>query len=159
MIQTSADGRFFGGRVTILRKAILSDGVILATYGGSIDIQESAYIGPYCVIYGHGGVVIGPNTMIGAHTVVVAANHGFAQIDKPMNKQPLTTEGIAIAEDVWIGSGSMILDGTRIGKGAVIGAGSVVTGNIDAYTLAVGAPAKAIRNRKKAIESRANDQG
>jgi acetyltransferase-like isoleucine patch superfamily enzyme len=147
LIQMDSDGCSFGGCITVSDEVIISDGVILATYGGTIEIEAGVYIGPYCVVYGHGGVVIGRNTMIGAHTVIVPANHGFARTDVPMNAQPLTKEGISIGENVWIGSGCKILDGVRIGIGAVIGAGSVVTRDIDANAIAVGAPARVIRSR------------
>ena len=83
MIQTESDGRAFGGRIVVSERAIISDGVIIATYGGAIEIGARAYVGPYCVLYGHGGLVIGRNTMIGGHTLIVPANHGFARIDVP----------------------------------------------------------------------------
>jgi acetyltransferase-like isoleucine patch superfamily enzyme len=129
------------------RGVTLSDGVILATYGGMIEIGIGVYIGPYCVVYGHGGVAIGRNTMIGAHTVIVPANHGFGRTDVPMNVQPLTKEGITIGENVWIGSGCKILDGVQIGNGAVIGAGSVVTRSIEGHAIAVGSPARIVQSR------------
>jgi len=146
-IQTASDGHAFGGRIVVAKGVTLSDGVILATYAGSIEIGESSYVGPYCVLYGHGGLVIGRNTMIGAHTVIVPANHGFARVDVPMNAQPLTREGITIGEDVWIGSGCRVLDGVTIGNGAVIGAGAVVTKDIEAYGVALGVPATVVRIR------------
>jgi acetyltransferase-like isoleucine patch superfamily enzyme len=127
---------------------VISDGVLIATYGGSVEIEVRAYIGPYCVLYGHGGLAIGRNTMIGAHTVIIPANHGFARIDVPMNEQPLTQKGIQIGEDVWIGAGCQVLDGVRIGNSAVIGAGSVVSRDIDAYAIAYGAPAAVVGNRR-----------
>ncbi len=148
MIQTASDGVLFGGRIIVSEGVIISDGVIIATYGGTIEIAANAYIGPYCVLYGHGGLTIGRNTMIGAHTVIVPANHGFERIDVPMNMQPLTREGINVGEDVWIGSGCRILDGVRIGGGAVIGAGSVVTKDIDPYSIAFGVPATIVRSRQ-----------
>lgn len=76
MLQTDSDGCSFGGRILVSDGVVISDGVIIATYGGSIEIEARAYIGPYCVLYGHGGLAIGRNTMIGAHTVIVPANHG-----------------------------------------------------------------------------------
>ena len=148
MIQTDSDGESFGGRVVISERAIISDGVLIATYGGTIEIGANAYIGPYCVLYGHGGLRIGRNTMIGAHTVLIPANHGFARVDVPMNVQPLTREGIVVGEDVWIGSGCRILDGVRIGGGSVIGAGSVVTKDIEPWSVAFGVPAKMVRSRQ-----------
>ena len=148
MIQTTSDGVWFGGSVVVAERVSISDGVTVATYGGSIEIGESVYIGPYAVLYGHGGLSIGKHTMIGAHTVIVAANHGFERLDVPMNAQPLTKEGIHIGEDVWIGAGCQILDGVHVGDHAIIGAGSVVTKSVDAYAVAYGVPAVAVRSRK-----------
>jgi len=147
MIQIDTDGCVLGGRIRISKAAIISDGAIIAPYGGSIEIGASAYIGPYCVLYGHGGLTIGRNAMIAAHTIIVAANHGIAQLDVPMGRQPLTMKGIAIGEDVWIGAGCKILDGVHIGNGTVIGAGSVVTKDIDAHLIAFGVPAKVAGRR------------
>jgi acetyltransferase-like isoleucine patch superfamily enzyme len=154
MIQTDSDGCAFGGRIHVSERATISDGVILAAYGGSIEIGTHAYVGPYCVLYGHGGLTIGSRAMIGAHTVVIPANHGFARIDVPMSAQPLTREGIEIGEDVWIGSGCRVLDGVRIGRGAVIGAGSVVTKDIEPYGVAYGVPARVVWNRAAAVRAR-----
>ena len=147
-IQTACDGRSLGGRIVIGGGVIISDGVIVATYGGTIEIAADAYVGPYCVLYGHGGLTIGRNTMIGAHTVIIPANHGFECIDVPMNTQPQTRKGIVIGEDVWIGSGCRILDGVHIGGGSVIGAGCVVTKNIDPYSIALGVPARIVGSRQ-----------
>jgi acetyltransferase-like isoleucine patch superfamily enzyme len=149
-IQTDCDGGRFGGRIRVAEWVTISDGVIISTYGGTIEIGEYAYIGPYCVLYGHGGLTIGRNTMIGAHTVVIPANHGFARIDVPMSEQPLTREGIQIDDDVWIGAGCSVLDGVRIGRGAVVGAGSVVTKDVEPYGVALGVPARVAWSRRSA---------
>ena len=151
-IQIDVDGRVLGGSVRISEAVIISDGVIVAPYGGTIEIGANAYIGPYCVLYGHGGLTIGRNTMIGAHTIIVPANHGLTRVDRPMNSQGLTKKGIAIGEDVWIGAGCKILDGVHIGNGTVIGAGSVVTKDIDAHLIAFGVPAKVAGSRHAASD-------
>jgi acetyltransferase-like isoleucine patch superfamily enzyme len=158
-IQIDTDDCVLGGRVRISRRVIISDGVIIAPYGGSIEIGASAYIGPYCVVYGHGGLTIGRNTAIGAHTVIVPANHGFKQPDRPIHLQPLTKEGITIGDDVWIGAGCKILDGVRIGDSAVIGAGSVVTQDIDASSVAFGVPARVTGTRSTASTRLGTDDG
>jgi len=147
MLQIKSDGKHFGGKISISDGVTVSDGVIIATYGGTVTICSEVYIGPYCVLYGHGGLTIGRNTMIGAHTVIVPANHSFDRIDVPMNMQPIRKKGIIIGEDVWIGARCCILDGVQIGKSAVIGAGAVVTKDVDAYAIAFGVPAFASHSR------------
>jgi acetyltransferase-like isoleucine patch superfamily enzyme len=149
LIQIDADGFVLGGRVLVWERVTISDGVIIAPYGGSIEIGAHAYIGPYCVLYGHGGLAIGRNTMIGAHTIIIPANHGFTRPDRPMNVQPPRKKGIAIGENVWIGAGCKVLDGVHIGNGAVIGAGAVVTKDVAAYVIALGVPAKVTRSRQR----------
>jgi acetyltransferase-like isoleucine patch superfamily enzyme len=158
IIQTESDGHRFGGRIFVAEEVTISDGAIIATYGGIIEIGANTYIGPYCVLYGHGGLAIGRNTMIGAHTIIIPANHGSTRLDVPMNVQPLTKKGIAIGEDVWIGGGCKVLDGVHIGNGAVIGAGSVVTKDIDAYLIALGVPAKVVGSRQKSSAGEALKQ-
>jgi carbonic anhydrase/acetyltransferase-like protein (isoleucine patch superfamily) len=151
-IQIDPDGCLLGGCVRVSERVTISDGVLIAPYGGSIEIGPRVYIGPYCVLYGHGGLIIGRNTMIGAHTVIVPANHGMGRVEQSMNVQPLTIKGICIGDDVWIGAGCKILDGVHIGNGTVIGAGSVVTKDIDAHLIAFGVPAKVAGRRHAASD-------
>lgn len=152
LIQTSSDGNALGGRIAIAESVTISDGAILATYGGSIEIGANCYIGPYCVLYGHGGLTIGRDVMIGAHTVIVPANHGFARTDLPMNSHPLTRKGIRIGASAWIGAGCQVLDGVSIGEGALVGAGAVVTRSIAPYAVAFGNPARLVRDRREGEE-------
>jgi len=63
LIQTESDGHRFGGRIFVAEGVTISDGAIIATYGGLIEIRANTYICPYCVLYGHGGLAIGRNTM------------------------------------------------------------------------------------------------
>ena len=52
-----------------------------------------------------------------------------------------------IGDDVWLGAGAMVLDGSTVGRGAIIGAGAVVTGTIPPYAIAVGIPARVVQQR------------
>lgn len=95
-----------------------------------------------------GKISIGSNVMTGPNVLIAGANHSYENLDKPMNKGELIVKGIIIEDDVWIGGNSTILDGIIIKKGSIIGAGSVVTKNVEVYSIVVGNPAKEIGNRK-----------
>jgi len=70
------------------------------------------------------------------------------KLDELIKNQPLQTKGgILIEDNVWLGFGVIVLSGVRIGKGAVIGAGSVVTDDIPAGAIAVGVPARVVKMR------------
>ena len=65
----------------------------------------------------------------------------------PIKEQGYREADIIIEDDVWIGANSVITSGVHVGKGAIIGAGSVVTKNIPSYAIAAGTPAKVIKQR------------
>jgi len=129
-----------GGQIRIGSGVQLGPGVILATHGADIVLNDNVYVGPYCVIYG--GVVVGEHTMLAAHSVIVPANHSTAPDGVPMYQQPKMRKGIVIGRDVWIGALVTVLDGVTLADGCVIGAGSVVTKSIGPMMIAHGAPAK-----------------
>ena len=144
------DGWRFGGAIRVGPRCRIGAGAILAPFGGSIDLADGVYVGPYCILYGHGGLCIGANTMIAAHTVIIPANHRFDDPVVPINNQGETRLGISIGSNVWIGCGVRILDGVAIGDGCVIGAGAVVTRSLEPYCVAAGVPARALRKRTAA---------
>lgn len=94
-------------------------------------------------------VIIGKNVSIAPNVVMVvcsSANNGkriheIAYVKNRLEKQ----DKIVIADDVWIGANVTILPGVHVGECAVIGAGSVVTKNVEPYTIVAGNPAKVLR--------------
>lgn len=135
------------GTIQIGKRCRILPGAFLASYCGSIELGDDITVNPYCVLYGHGGLKIGDKTRIAAHTVIVPANHVFADPNQSLTGQGLTREGITIGSDVWIGAGCRIVDGVQIGDGCVVGAGSVVTKNLPAFSIAVGVPARVVGQR------------
>lgn len=113
----------------------------------TIHIDEDTFIAPGVCIGGPGGITIGKNCLISAYSAIVANNHRFTDIRKPIKYQGVTSKGITIEDDCWLGHGVVVLDGVTIGKGSVIGAGAVVTKDIPPFSVAVGTPAKVIKNR------------
>lgn len=136
-----------GGEVEIGKNTIIMEGVIINPFGGFVKIGENCSMNPYCVIYGHGGLEIGDFVRIATHTVIIPANHIFDSLEVPIYQQGLTTKGIIIEQDVWIGTGVNILDGVKIGKGSVIAAGAVIKSNIDSFCVYGGVPGKLIKKR------------
>jgi len=114
-------------------------------------LGDNIQINPGTCIYGN--VNIGNNVMIAPNCMIAGGNHGIANIPEPMITQTCTSKGpIIIEDDVWIASNSVILDGVRIGSGAVIGGGSVVTKDIPPMAIAIGNPAKVIKYRNQDIK-------
>jgi galactoside O-acetyltransferase len=113
----------------------------------SIYIDENTYIAPGVCIAGQGDIHIGKNCMIASHCGIYANNHVFTDLSLPIKQQGTTREGIIIEDDCWLGHGVTVLDGVKIGKGSVIGAGAVVSKDIPPYSIAVGIPAKVIKER------------
>ncbi len=117
-------------------------GARLIPQQGAIRIGKNCSVQYGCLLYGVGGLEIGDDTRIAAHTVITPMNHVFTDPQTPIRLQGETARGIKIGRDVWIGSGVKVVDGVEIGDGCVIGAGSVVTKSLPAYSIAVGVPAK-----------------
>jgi len=147
VVDARATGGGVSGRIIIGRQCQIHTGAILATYGGTIEIGDRVSINPYSVLYGHGGLRIGSETLIAAHTVLIPANHNFTACDVPIREQGLTVKGIRIDSNVWIGAGVRILDGVTVGSGAVLAAGAVVTSDVAPGLVVGGVPARPLRCR------------
>jgi acetyltransferase-like isoleucine patch superfamily enzyme len=136
-----------GGRIVVEPDSIVNHDCVLATASGTIRIGKRAYVGHRVVLYGHGGLTIGEDVLIGPNACVIAMNHRFDRVDTPINSQGETREGIVIENGVWICADAVITDGVRIGSGAVVGAGAVVTHDVPSGAVVAGVPARVIALR------------
>jgi len=141
-------GAFMAGRLELLvgSGSVLDVGASIHLYGGRVVLQEDVYLGPYSVVYGHGGVEIGKGSLISMHTSILSSQHKI-QAGEAIASQSDRLLPTKVGEDVWIGAGSTIMGGVTIGDGSVIGAGSVVTKTIPAGVVAWGSPATVRRKR------------
>ncbi len=115
--------------------------------GREIELGDHSDIGVNAKVFGP--VVIGKDVMMGPDVVFVGGAHEFGRIDIPMRKQGFKTPmPTIVSDDVWIGTRALILAGVKIGRGAIIGAGAVVTKDIPDWAVVVGNPAQVIRLRK-----------
>lgn len=100
-------------------------------------------------------IIIGDGGLFGANVLVTDNFHGnnsIEQLNMPPIERPLDVRGgVVVGKNVWVGRNVCIMPGVCIGDGAVIGANSVVTHDIPAYSVAVGAPARVIKTIKGKI--------
>ncbi|MBW4697954.1 MAG: acyltransferase family protein [Aphanocapsa lilacina HA4352-LM1] len=139
------DARGHNNRIEIADEATLASGVVLQTLqGGSIQVGEQAYIGPYSCLSGPGTLSIGRDCLIAAHAEINAAHRPGANPAQPGDEASPAPTGIVIEDDCWIGHDVTIVAGVRIGRGSIVGAGAVVTGDLPAYAIAAGVPAQVL---------------
>lgn len=127
-----------GNNTHIAANSFLHGPIIL---GEGVSINQSVTLDG-----GRSGISIGDHTRIAAQVCMFAFNHGMA-VDRLIQEQPVTSLGITIGKDVWIGASVSIVDGVAIGDRAIVGMGSVVTKDVPAGTKVAGNPAKVIGTR------------
>lgn len=136
------------GSVRIGEKCTLHRYSMIVANGGPISIGAGCSLNPYAILYsGKAGLSIGENVRIAAHVVVIPENHVYSKPDVPIRFQGMSSLGVSIGSDVWIGTGAKILDGVNVGDGCVIGANAVVTRDLPPYSVAVGIPARVVKSR------------
>ncbi|WP_435737353.1 acyltransferase [Cellulosimicrobium sp. PMB13] len=137
LADVDADSLALGDRSYVAAHAHVTGDVAI---GADCSVNVSAAI--------RGRVTIGDAVRIGSHTSVLGFDHAFDRVDVPVFRQGLTSRGITIGDDVWVGAHVVILDGVTVGDHAVIGAGAVVTRDVPADAVAVGNPARVVRDRR-----------
>ncbi len=172
----------YADHIHLARGVYLDEGVYLHAMPSGIDIGENTYvmhhaelhvfnfrglphagirIGKNClisefnVLRGQGGITIGDSVYTSPGVQLIAVNHVYADLNRPIIDQGITAEGIVVEDDVWIGSHVVILDGVRVGKGAVVAAGAVVTKDVPPHTIVGGVPARVIK--EITVETRMTD--
>ncbi len=145
-------GSFFNWfRIFFLKKNISIGEKTLIQTGFRFGISNKIVIGKECRINENvyiQSAIIGNYVLIAPNVSILASSHNFTDKSIPIVFQGETDiNPVIIEDDVWIGRNSIILPGIQIGRGAIIGAGAVVTRNIPANAIAGGVPAKIIKFR------------
>lgn len=153
-LERLANARFGQGVYIAAKAEIFTDRLVMgaqswiaghAIVRGDIELGENVSVNPYACLSGK--VTVGNGARIASHVSIVGFNHGFDDTDTPIYRQPLTSLGIDIGDDVWIGANAVVLDGVKIGRGAIIAAGAVVAKDIPAMAVAGGVPARVLKYR------------
>ncbi len=136
------------------RGIIIGNGVfvgrntILSCKNGDIVLDDRANLGFNCEIFSASTVHVGADVLMAAYTYLVGGDHLYDRVDIPVLQQGRTARGIDIGAGVWLGTHVVVTDGSRVGRDAIIGAGAVVVGEIPEFAIAVGTPAKVLRDRR-----------
>jgi acetyltransferase-like isoleucine patch superfamily enzyme len=107
------------------------------------------FLGPYVVVYGHGGVTIGSGSLISMHCCILSSNHTLAPFEVEIRTQPDVLRPTRIGRDVWLGSRVTVLGGVTIGDGCIVGAGAVVTKDLPPGAIAYGTPCEVKKFRER----------
>lgn len=141
-----------GTKVVIGDAAMIDSFVKIKPVGGEGDVVIGARsaINSGCVIYSGHGVTIGEDVAIAANCTLAPVNHEYRSKEMTIREQRFMPSrgGIVIEDDVWIGANCVLLDGTILRKGCVVGAGSLVRGEIPAYSVIRGVPAEVVGHRE-----------
>lgn len=110
-----------------------------------VTIGDRCLIGKGTGIVGHDAIEIGDDVFTGHNVYITDANHGYEDLDLPIGRQFEDPRPVRIGAGSWLGHGTIVLPGASIGRHVVVGAGSVVTGDLPDFSVAVGNPARVIR--------------
>jgi acetyltransferase-like isoleucine patch superfamily enzyme len=149
----SREGVWLGDNVSIGRFSVIECTGVITQLGRGFRLGHDSNLGDYCFVGAAGGVSIGNYVLIGQGVRFHSENHVTTRTDIPMKLQGVTNEGIVVEDDVWLGSGALILDGVRIGRGAVVAAGSVVTKDVPPWAVVGGVPARILKYRREEMSS------
>lgn len=105
-----------------------------------------------------GRVRIGDGVRIASGTKLVGENHGIDDLSTPIWLQPLTSLGVVVGDDVWIGANVVVVDGVTVGDHSVVAAGAVVTHDVPAWSVAGGVPARVLRDRRAGTAAARSDR-
>lgn len=144
-----------------LQKAMLKECGNQVRFGRNVEINWSncsigndVYIGDNAIfLCADAPLHIGDHVMFGPNCSIITGDHRIDIIGKYMSKVTITEKlpendmPVVIVGDNWIGANALILKGVTVGRGAVIGAGAVVTHNVPPYSIVGGVPAKVISRR------------
>ncbi|BCX12099.1 MAG: acetyltransferase [Thermosynechococcus sp.] len=141
-----------GTLISIGARSVIDAFVKIKPAGGTghLRIGEDCIINSGCVLYTGNGITMGNSVLVAANCTFAPVNHQYQRRDLLIRQQGFCPSkgGIVVEDDVWIGANCVILDGAILRRGCVIGAGSLVRGEIAAYSINAGQPLAVIGWRK-----------
>jgi acetyltransferase-like isoleucine patch superfamily enzyme len=136
--------RLVGARVG--RRVVFYPGVWIAP-GRNLVLGDDVDLAAGVIITTAGGVEIGARTLVGYRAQIVSANHVIPPARGRIFGSGHEGKPVCIGPDAWIGAAALVMPGVSIGEGAVVAAGSVVTRDVEPFTIVAGVPARLVRHR------------
>lgn len=127
--------------------------ILKGYYKNEMVIGDETWIGQQCFLHSAGGITIGRRVGIGPGVRMITSVHAEAGRQVPVLFSPVETAPIVIEDDADIGVGAIVLPGVTIGRGAIVGAGAVVTRSVPPYAVVAGVPARVLRYRPEGTSS------
>jgi acetyltransferase-like isoleucine patch superfamily enzyme len=135
------------GRLEIGRWVHIGDGNSIRCHEGSLRIGDKAVFGKDNTINCYLDIELGAATLVADWVYICDFDHVVADIHQPIKDQGIVKTPVRIGPDCWLGAKTTVLRGTRMGRGCVLGAHAIARGEIPDYSIAVGTPARVVRNR------------
>jgi acetyltransferase-like isoleucine patch superfamily enzyme len=133
----------------------IGDKNTIRAHEGSLRFGDKVVLGRDNVINCYLDIELGDSALMSDWCYVCDFDHRMDDINMPIKDQGIVKSPVRIGPDTWVGVKVTVLRGTTIGRGCVLGSHAVVRGDIPDYSIAVGAPAKVVKNRKLSWETSA----
>jgi acetyltransferase-like isoleucine patch superfamily enzyme len=136
------------GRLVVGEWSHLGVGTALRCHEGTLRVGTRSTFGRDVSVNCYLDVQIGASALFADHVYVSDFDHRHADVNHPIREQGIVKSRVRIGEDVWLGTKVTVARGVEIGRGAVIGANAVVTRDVPDFAVAVGSPARVIKDRR-----------
>lgn len=137
------------GRLILGRWLHLGVNTALRCHEGTLSVGDKSVLGRDVSINCYLDVEVGAAALFADSVYVSDFDHKFADLTTPIKDQGIAKSRVRIEPDVWLGTKVTVSRGVLIGEGSVVGANAVVTRDLPAYCVAVGVPARVVKDRRR----------
>ena len=135
------------GRLILGRWVHIGSGNSIRCHEGTLRIGDKCVFGKDNTVNGYLDIEFGAATIVADWVYVCDFDHVFADVTVPIKDQGIVKTPVRIGPDVWLGTKVTVLRGVTIGPGCVVAANAVVNKDLPPYSVAVGVPARVVRDR------------